>query len=191
MKERKGKSSPKLKKNPQVDHTRINPVMHHKSKVSLLSSVSSRMLSLNFSIEQLPGLSAKDCAIFKNQGIITTQDLLQRAGRSRSQQEALAAALGMRWQFLYKWLVFADLARISGIGCQYCGLIVHSGIGSIEQLAQTPVGKLHAGIKRLQVQTLQRTDLCPSLQEMSSWIRQAQQLAARKSNNNWYFGSTH
>jgi len=106
--------------------------------------------------------------------------LLQRAGRSRSQQEALAAALGMRWQFLYKWLVFADLARISGIGCQYCGLIVHSGVGSIEQLAQTSVGKLHEGIKRLQVQTLQRTDLCPSLQEMSSWIKQAQQLVARK-----------
>lgn len=66
------------------------------------------------------------------------------------------------------------------LGCRYWGLVVHSGMGSIERLAQTPVGKLQVGIKRLQVQTLQRTELCPSLQEMSSWIRQAQQLVARK-----------
>jgi predicted flap endonuclease-1-like 5' DNA nuclease len=177
MNERKAKLKPKSKQNLQVSATTINPVLPRKSKVSPATSV---VLSLNFPIEQLPGLSAKDYTIFKSQGIITTQALLQRAGRSRSQQEALAAALGMRWQFLYKWLVFADLARISGIGCQYCGLIVHSGVGSIEQLAQTSVGKLHEGIKRLQVQTLQRTDLCPSLQEMSSWIKQAQQLVARK-----------
>jgi hypothetical protein len=176
MNERKAKSKLKLKQNPQVSAATMNPVIPRKSRVSLVTSAVS---SLNFPLEQLPGLSAKDWAIFKSQGIVTTQDLLQRAGRSRSQQEALAAALGMRWQFLYKWLVFADLARIPGVGCQYCGLIVHSGVGSIEQLAQTPVGKLHAGIKLLQVQTLQRTDLCPSLQEMSGWIRDAQKLVAK------------
>lgn len=146
------------------------------------SSITSQSLSsLNFPIDQLPGLSAEDCKKLIDCGITSTRTLLQKAGRNRSQKEALAIALGVRLQLLTKWLAFADLARIPAVGCQHCGLIVHSGIISLEQLAQTPLDKLHKNIMRLQVQNLQRADLCPNLGEMSIWIKQAQQLAVE----NW------
>lgn len=132
--------------------------------------------SLNFALEQLPGLSAKACQNLKDHGITTTHTLLKKAGRSRSQKEALAIAIGVRFQLLAKWLAFADLAQIPAVGCQHCGLIVHSGIVSLEQLAQTPLDRLHKQIMRLQVQNLQRADLCPDMGEISVWIKQAQQL---------------
>ena len=136
----------------------------------------SPLKSLNFAIDLLPGLSAADCQKLKENGLTTTRALLQKAGRSKAQKETLAIAIGVRLQLLTKWLAFADLARIPAVGCQHCGVIVHSGIVSLEQLAQTPVGKLHQQILRLQVQNLNRADLCPDIGEMSVWIKQAQQL---------------
>lgn len=133
--------------------------------------------SLNFTLEQLPGLSAKDCKKLQDYGITTTHTLLQKAGRTKAQKEAVAIALNIRFQLLMKWVAFADLARIPAVNCQHCGLIVHSGIISLEQLAQTPLDKLHRQIMRLQIQNLQRADLCPTIGEMSVWIKQAQQLA--------------
>lgn len=135
-----------------------------------------KISSLNFSLDQLPGLSTKDCKKLQNYGIITTHALLQKAGRNKAQKEALAIALNVRLQLLMKWLAFADLARIPTVGCQHCGLIVHSGIVSLEQLAQTPLGQLHKQIMRLQIQNLQRADLCPDIGEMSVWIKQARQI---------------
>ncbi|MEI6063093.1 MAG: DUF4332 domain-containing protein [Pseudanabaena sp. ELA748] len=130
--------------------------------------------SLNFSIDQLPALSAEDCTKLKNHGITTTIGLLKKAGASRSQKEALAIALGVRLQVLLKWLAIADLARIPAVGLEYSGVILHSGIASIDQLVQTPLDKLHKQILRLQVQNFQRADLCPSIDQMALWIKQAQ-----------------
>ena len=144
----------------------------------LKSSQSINMAGLNMAIDQLPALSAEDAQKLKNNGITTTHALLQKAGQQKAQKEALAIALGVRFQLLTKWLAFADLARIPAVGCQHCGVIVHSGIISLEQLAQTPLDKLHKQILRLQVQNFQRADLCPDMAEMSIWIKQAQQIMA-------------
>ncbi|OIP68463.1 MAG: hypothetical protein AUK48_15805 [Oscillatoriales cyanobacterium CG2_30_44_21] len=136
--------------------------------------------SSNFPIDQLPALSTEDCQKLKDYGITTTRALLQKAGRHKAQREELAIALGVRFQQLTKWIAFADLARIPAVGCQHCGAIVHSGIVSVEQLAQIPVDKLHKQIMRLQVQNFNRADLCPDIGEMSIWIKQAQQLMAKR-----------
>ncbi|TYQ28742.1 DUF4332 domain-containing protein [Pseudanabaena sp. UWO311] len=143
-------------------------------------TTSQSFLALNFAIELLPGLNAEDCNNLKKKGVTTTHALLQKAGRSKAQKEALAIALGVRVQLLTKWLAFADLAQIPAVGCQHCGVIVHSGIVSLEQLSQTPLDKLHKHIMRLQVQNFNRADLCPDISEMSIWIKQAQQLIAAK-----------
>ncbi|NEO63853.1 MAG: DUF4332 domain-containing protein, partial [Moorea sp. SIO4G2] len=47
-------------------------------------------------------------------------------------------------QYVNKWVALADLARIPSIGCQYCGLVLHAGICSLTQLAQTPPGLFHS-----------------------------------------------
>ena len=67
----------------------------------------------------------------------------------------------------------AELASIPAVGCQYCGLLVHAGIASIPQLAQTSIQQLHRQILRFQVANLQRRDLCPDIAMMLAWIEQA------------------
>jgi len=54
--------------------------------------------------------------------------------------------------------------------------LLHAGICSVTQLAQTPAHKLHQQILRLQVATLQRRDLCPHVEEVAGWIKQARML---------------
>ncbi|MBE9127396.1 MULTISPECIES: DUF4332 domain-containing protein [unclassified Coleofasciculus] len=132
----------------------------------------------NWSIEQLPGLSEDDCTKLQEQGITTTGKLLKTASNPQSKQ-ALANQLQIKSQYVNKWVALADLARIPGIGCQYCGLLLHAGICSVPQLAQTPVHKLHQQILRLQVATMQRRDFCPQLEEVATWIKQARELAVR------------
>lgn len=132
-------------------------------------------ISRDWDLDQLPGLSAADRARLNQCGIHTTQALL-RQGRSLPQRQALATRLQLHIQHVNKWVALADLARIPAVGCQYCGLLLHAGIGSPEQLAQTPISRLHQQILKLQVANLQRRDQCPTLGEIDRWIEQAKQL---------------
>ncbi|MFP4121101.1 MAG: DUF4332 domain-containing protein [Coleofasciculus sp.] len=126
-------------------------------------------------IEHLPGLSEQDCAKLQQQGITTTAQLLKVAN-SRQSKQALANQLQIKAQYVHKWVALADLARVPSIGCEYCGLLLHAGIISVKQLAQTPTHKLHQQILRLQVATMQRRDLCPTVDQVAAWIQQARQL---------------
>jgi hypothetical protein len=131
--------------------------------------------SSNWAIAQLPGLSAQDQSRLAACGIQTTFQLLSQA-RTASQRQALATQLQTHTQYVNKWVALADLARIPAVGCQYCGLLLHAGISSPSQLAQTPLPRLHRQILKLQVAMMQRQDLCPSLNEVAQWIEQAQGL---------------
>ncbi|NEQ20932.1 MAG: DUF4332 domain-containing protein [Microcoleus sp. SIO2G3] len=129
----------------------------------------------DWAIEQLPGLSVQDQSKLRELGITTTKQLLSKTSTPQSRQ-ALASQLATKFQYVNKWVALADLARVPGIGYQYCGLLLHAGICSVTQLAQTPAHKLHQQILRLQVATLQRRDLCPLVEEVAEWIKQARML---------------
>lgn len=133
----------------------------------------------DWSIDQLPGLSAQDRSKLRGLGITTTGQLLQKASTPQLRQ-VLANQLQIKTQYVNKWVALADLARIPGIGCQYCGLVLHAGVCSVTQLAQTPIHRLHQQILRLQVAMMQRQDLCPHVDEVASWIKQARELAQGK-----------
>lgn len=126
----------------------------------------------NLAIAALPGLSERDRARLQACGIETTQQLLSRT-RTVSAKRAIAHQLQIHPQYLNKWVALADLARVPSVGGQYCGLLLHSGIASVAQLAQTPVHRLHRQILRLQVATMQRKDLCPPVELVQQWIAEA------------------
>ena len=133
----------------------------------------------NWPIEQLPGLGHPDCQKLYECGITTTQQLIQ-ATRTTEKLFAIANRLQIHTQHVNKWVAMAKLASISSVGCQHCGLLLHAGIASVSQLAQTPVHRLHAQILRLHVATMQRRDLCPSMEEVQLWIKQARMLIANR-----------
>ncbi|MDJ0579949.1 DUF4332 domain-containing protein [Crocosphaera sp.] len=123
-------------------------------------------------IEQLPGLSKKNQEQLKSLGINNTQDLL-KITKTKENKQHLANQLKCQLQLINKWAALADLARVPSVGCDYCGLILHSGIISVNQLSQTSVSFLHRQILKLQVATLQRKDLCPSTDVVKTWINEA------------------
>jgi hypothetical protein len=124
-------------------------------------------------IEQLPGLSQEELSQLQNCGITTTGALVKQ-GKTQEARLALANKLQVHLQYVNKWVALADLARIPTVGTQYCGLLLHAGIGSVAQLAQVPSHRLHQQILRLQVATMQRRDLCPAIELVRQWSYQAQ-----------------
>jgi Domain of unknown function (DUF4332) len=135
--------------------------------------------SSDWSIELLPGLSEEELSQLKNCGIFTTKALFQQ-GNTLQAKVALANKLQVHIQYVNKWVALADLARIPSVGTQYCGLLLHAGIGSVAQLAQTPTHRLHQQIMRLQVATMQRRDLCPAIELVQQWCQQAKTIMSYK-----------
>lgn len=134
------------------------------------------LTSKDWLVSQLPGLNDRDCQKLADCGIYTTQQLLKQCSRDDLQQQ-LAPRLQVRLQQLKKWVALADLARIPNVGCEYCGLLLHGGVGSVAQLSQLSVHRLHPQLLRLHVATLQRKDLCPNVDEVAVWIQQARSLS--------------
>lgn len=129
----------------------------------------------DWSIGDLPGLNNVEQVLLQELGITTTGQLLAIAPDAATKQQ-LAAQLCFKVQYVNKLVALADLARLAGIGCQYNGLLLHTGIISVKQLAQMPAHKIHQQLLKLHVATLQRRDLCPDLAQVQSWIKQAKEL---------------
>ena len=133
------------------------------------------MKSSNWKIQQLPGLNAQNQAQLAEVGIHTTQQLLHQ-GSTAAKRQILSTQLHVHIKHINKWIALADLSCVPSVGCQYCGLLLHAGVSSTAQLAQIPLYRLHNQIRRLQVTTLQRADLCPDAGQVAEWIRQARSL---------------
>ena len=128
-----------------------------------------------WTIEHLPGLNPAEQKLLRDRGIENTRELLQRASTIEKKQ-ALASKLQIEQKRLYKWVALADLARIPSVNYQYCGLLLHAGIISVAQLSQTPFHRLHPQIVRLQVATLGRNDLSPTVEQVKKWVEEARSL---------------
>ncbi len=124
-------------------------------------------------ITELPGVDTKTAAELNAVGIIDTEKLLALTELLpiHSDQPQLAAIVSTRPG--RKLLALAKLAQIPSVGCKYCGLLLHAGVASIEQLSQTPPQQLHQLILRLHVALLQRRDLTPRIDQVHNWVQQA------------------
>jgi Domain of unknown function (DUF4332) len=133
---------------------------------------------LDIPIQALPGLGDRDSAALINQQIATLSQL-RAATRSPVEQRQLAQKLRIREQTLRKWLVLADLAQVPSVGTQYCGVLLHVGIVSVQSLARSQPPQLRSQVLRFQVAHLRRADLCPDLGQVERWIQDARAIVAR------------
>ncbi len=128
--------------------------------------------SANHPISTLPGLGRTQVDQLNACGIFTTFDLL-RQGNSLSQRQQLSRQLNTNIKHINKWAALANLARIPGVGPQHCGLLLHAGISTPQQLAGMTVQRLHPLLRRLQVQLIRRADLAPDTAQVATWVAQA------------------
>ena len=130
-------------------------------------------LVCNYSIDLLPGVSAAQAQQLSSLGILTTFDLL-RQGNRLQQRQVLSAKLSTHIKHVNKWTALANLARIPGVGCDYCGLLLNAGVSTPQQLATMSAQRLQPQLARLQIQLLNRADLAPGMGQVAGWIRAAQ-----------------
>lgn len=133
------------------------------------------MQSQYWSIDRLPGLMPQEQELLKSNNITDTKVLLNQTRTSNSRL-VLANQLKMNLKQINKLVALADLARLPSVGYRYCGLLLHAGMISVTQVAQTPFHRLHRQIVRLQVATLQRKDLSPPVEEVRRWVEEARLL---------------
>ena len=136
--------------------------------------------SQGWPLDKIPGISVEDCHKLQSAGLHTTKLLLQQS-RTDEQRRQLAAQLKMPERWVRKWTALAEFSELPSVGYQYCGLLLHAGVISIEQLATTQVHILHRHVLRLQVTVLQRRDLCPTPGMITQWISEAQQAQRHRS----------
>ena len=127
----------------------------------------------NWLIIDLPGLDPNLGRDLDEAGLTETKQILEL---SNAQQIALATSLGHHPRHIQKVVAMANLAQLSSVGCDYCGLLLHAGIISVAQLALTPVSQLHRSVLRLHVAVLQRNDLTPTVDRVQRWVTQAKHL---------------
>ena len=125
-----------------------------------------------WSINRLPGMTLVQIKLLAKNNITNTKQLLELT-QNRELKQKLASKLQLNQKYINKWVAMADLARLPSVGTQYCGLLLHTGIISTTQLSQTPFYLLHRQIVRLQVATLQRKDLSPSIEQIKRWVEEA------------------
>jgi len=130
------------------------------------------MLSCDWSIDKIPGISLQEQDLLTEHGIHTTQILLSKAFNPQT-KNTLASQLKISVKCISKWSALADLARIPSVGYQYCGVILHCGIASVTQLSQTPLQKLHLRVNRLYVANTRQRELTPSVSLVRQWLSEA------------------
>lgn len=131
-----------------------------------------KITSCYWEISELPGLGTDNIKLLNKCGIENTQQLLTR-GSNNANKIALSNQLGINIRDISKWVAMSDLARVPSIGYQYCGVLLHSGVSSVNQLSQMSIQQLHKQILRLYVGTWQSRQLCPSVDVIHTWIKQA------------------
>lgn len=122
----------------------------------------------------LEGIGEVYAAKLKAVGIATVEALLER-GASREGRGRLAEESGISDALILRWVNFADLFRVPGVGTQYSELLEAAGVDSVPELAQRNPANLHAKLVEVnEAKHLVRQ--VPSLTQVTGWITEAKTL---------------
>lgn len=130
-------------------------------------------------VEEIQGMDEAYRKTLNGRGIYTISDLLTAGTRVRSKIE-LSKMLGVDRRRLAKWLSYAELMTIKGIGGHAAEVLANIGIPSLEKLArQNPEEMLEA--YNAEVEKLGHTKVSPAtLPQVETWIKSARVYVGRK-----------
>ncbi len=124
----------------------------------------------------IAGIGQTYSAILREHADIRTiQDLLSK-GTTPQARAALAEQTGLSEKLLTRWVRRADLMRIEGVGEEYGELLELAGVRSVSDLAQRNPANLYEKL-RLTSAARDLVQRLPSIDQIRSWIEQAEQLA--------------
>jgi predicted flap endonuclease-1-like 5' DNA nuclease len=122
----------------------------------------------------LKDLSPDQEAKLKGAGLAVVIDILRRGATAAGRAE-LSRSTGVPESTILKWVNFADLLRIKGVGAVYARLLEAAGVDTVVELAQRNPVNLHARLVEVNAeQKLSGRD--PRQEEVTDWVAQAKEL---------------
>lgn len=110
----------------------------------------------------------------KGAGVGSTGTLLSK-GATKKGRQAIAAASGIEETRLLRFVNYADLMRIKGIGGEYAELLEAAGVDSVPELKGRKPENLHGALVAANnAKSLVRQ--VPSAKQVAGWVAQAKQL---------------
>jgi predicted flap endonuclease-1-like 5' DNA nuclease len=140
---------------------------------TLLSGEGDRS-NLKEGVEFLKGIGPVQAEKLKAAGVTLVVDIL-RKGATPAGRAQLSAASGVPETTILKWVNFADLLRINGVGAVYARLLEAAGVDTVVELAQRNPVNLHAKLVEVNAEhKLSGRD--PRQEEVTDWVAQAKEL---------------
>ena len=127
-------------------------------------------------IASIDGLEGKSVEKFKQIGIHTIRDLLER-GATRKDRQELSEKTAFSESQILDWVRQAELLTIEGIGPVYLQLLRRTGVKSAPALSLQNSAALYKNLQKtnLKSQVVQRL---PSRKEVRNWVKQAGKIKA-------------
>jgi predicted flap endonuclease-1-like 5' DNA nuclease len=145
--------------------------------VKVAEITSEESLPTSARIDVIEGIGSIYAKKLKNQGIKTTDDLLDSGGTKQGRKE-LAEKTGISETILLEWVNRADLFRIRGIAEEYSDLLNEVGVSTVVELARRNPENLHEAIAGVnEAKKLVRR--IPTLDQTKDWIEQAKTMPRR------------
>lgn len=145
--------------------------------VKVADITSEESLPTSARIDMIEGIGSTYAKKLKNQGIKTTDNLLD-AGSTKQGRKELAEKTGISETILLEWVNRADLFRIRGIAEEYSDLLNEVGVSTVVELARRNPENLHEAIAGVnEAKKLVRR--IPTLDQTKDWIEQAKTMPRR------------
>jgi predicted flap endonuclease-1-like 5' DNA nuclease len=130
----------------------------------------------SYRLVNLEGIGPANSRKMDEAKIKTVHGLLQKGGTPKGRKE-LAQQTGISEAVILKWVNFADLFRINGIGTQYSELLEKAGVDTVKELRTRNAANLVASLKKANEAGGRRlVRVVPGLKRAQTWIDEAKKL---------------
>ena len=125
-------------------------------------------------ITAIEGVGEVNAKKLEKMGINTVEKLLSMGASPKGRKE-IALGTGIGEKVILKWVNFADLFRVKGIGTQYSELLEAAGVDTVIELSKRLPENLFKKMEEVneEKKLVRRT---PNLTEVNSWVAQAKKL---------------
>jgi len=125
-------------------------------------------------ITAIEGVGEVNAKKLEKMGINTVEKLLNLGATPKGRKE-IAQGTGIGEKVILKWVNFADLFRVKGIGTQYSELLEAAGVDTVIELSKRLPENLFKKMEEVneEKELVRRT---PTLTEVNKWVAQAKKL---------------
>ena len=125
-------------------------------------------------ISDIEGIGVTNAKKLAKCNIRSVAGLLKSCATKKG-RKAASKESGIDEKKILKWVNFADLYRIKGVGSEYSELLEAAGVDTVKELRNRNVANLHA--KMLEVNAKKKlVRLNPSVKFVEKWVAQAKKL---------------